>query len=160
MKCHTFTTLLTHKMHEFRLIFDVLFLQTLFVNLGSKQEMACAFSFLRTCLLRYRKLLFQALFSLHCLYLSLGEAVITVLAEDLGMSVMEPAPGVFIQPMLSCPVCCLNLTMPHITEIGCWLTRTVFLVIHPHYQLPAEHPNSVLESSLVCAAPKYASAVC
>lgn len=36
MECHAFPTLLTHKMHEFRLIFDVLFLQTLFVNLELK----------------------------------------------------------------------------------------------------------------------------
>lgn len=118
MKCHTFTTLTTHKMHEFRLIFDVLFLQILFVNLGSKQEMPCAFSFLRTCLLRYRELLFQALFSLRCLYLSLGEAVITVLAEDLGMSATELTPGVFIQCMLSCPACCISVTTHHIPAIG------------------------------------------
>lgn len=125
MECHAFPTLLTHKMHEFRLIFDVLFLQTLFVNLELKaRNLTRAFSFLRTCLLRYRKLLFQALFSLNCLYLSLGEAVISVLAVALGRSVMELAPGVFTQHMPSCPACCRNVTTPHITASG--------MVTYPH----------------------------
>lgn len=105
------------------------------LTLNSKQEMTRAFSFLRTCLLRYRKLLFQALFSLNCLYLSLGEAVISVLAvSGSGRNIMELAPGVFIQHVLSCPACCRNVTTPHITANG--------MATYPHGFLPTWSASS------------------
>lgn len=125
----------------------------------SKNWMACAFSFPRTCLLRYRKLLFQALFSLNCLYLSLGEAVVTILAVDLGRSAMELAPGVFVQPHAVVP--CLLLQPDHAPhhskQDGNFLAQSSLLYTH---MIGFQQNTQILFQNLLLCVPKYASASC
>lgn len=148
MKWHTLNPLLTYKMHKFWLFFDVLFLQTLFVNLDLKKEITFVFYFLWTYLLRDKKPLSQGIVQSQLSLWLLAEVIIVVVTVDIEMNILVIASITYLESIywvyadVSLPIASAWLPFMNKFKTG-WeglasirivsdYTCTVFFILYPH----------------------------
>lgn len=160
MECHTFTTVLTHKTHEVRFIFDVLCVQTLFVNLDSKQEMngMCIFfsaDLLATIQKAFIPGIVQSQLPLFVIRRSSSYRPGSGSGEEChGARTWSVRPAHAVMP-------CLLLQPDHAPhhskQDGNFLTQSSLLYTH---MIGFQQNTQILFQNLLLCVPKYASASC